>query len=216
MRSTHGLSFAARRYTSKACNELARQAESARIFAKRNYRAFRVRHMQVFLCRKISRRADRNELRACSFVNILRASLNIRRAEACEKIFRQSKQKSARIVDPIRRIFVTNDGKDSVKISCDEFLEVPLNIPRKCRSNSAPHPCGTVTMIPPTRPLVITSSSLFCYSKRSYYKTVQYLFKSNLIYRHNFFFVLTFPRGCDIIDEVCVPADKNNILRRTT
>ena len=57
-----------------------------------------------------------------------RASLNIRRAEACEKIFRQSKQKSARIVDPIRRIFVTNDGKDSVKISCDEFLEVPYRI----------------------------------------------------------------------------------------
>ena len=59
-----------------------------------------------------------------------RASLNIRRAEACEKIFRQSKQKSARIVDPIRRIFVTisersSGGKDSVKISCDEFLEVP-------------------------------------------------------------------------------------------
>ena len=54
-----------------------------------------------------------------------RASLNIRRAEACEKIFRQSKQKSARIVDPIRRIFVKNDGKDSVKILCDEFLEVP-------------------------------------------------------------------------------------------
>ena len=59
------------------------------------------------------------------------ASLNIRRAEACEKIFRQSKQKSARIVDPIRRIFVTisersSGGKDSVKISCDEFLEVPF------------------------------------------------------------------------------------------
>ena len=161
MRSTHGLSFAARRYTSKACNELARQAESARIFAKRNYRAFRVRHMQVFLCKKINRRADRNELRACSFVNI-------------------------------------------------------LYIPRQCRSNSAPHSCGTVTMIPPTRPLVMTSYSLFCYSKRSYHKTVQYLFKSNLIYRHNFLFVLTFPRGCDIIDEVCVPADKNNILRRTT
>ena len=58
---------------------------------------------------------------------VYRVSLNIRRAEACEKIFRQSKQKSARIVDPIRRIFVTNDGKDSVKISCDEFLEVPLS-----------------------------------------------------------------------------------------
>ena len=59
------------------------------------------------------------------------ASLHIRRAEACEKIFRQSKQKSARIVDPIRRIFVTisersSGGKDSVKISCDEFLEVPF------------------------------------------------------------------------------------------
>ena len=40
MRSTHGFGFAARRYTSKACNELARQAESVRIFAKRNYRDF--------------------------------------------------------------------------------------------------------------------------------------------------------------------------------
>ena len=62
---------------------------------------------------------------------VYRVSLNIRRAEACEKIFRQSKQKSARIVDPIRRIFVTisersSGGKDSVKISCDEFLEVPI------------------------------------------------------------------------------------------
>ena len=29
------------------------------------------------------------------------------------QIFRQSKQKFARIVDPLRRIFVTNDGKDA-------------------------------------------------------------------------------------------------------
>ena len=46
--------------------------------------------------------------------------------------FAGANQKSARIVDPIRRIFVTisersSGGKDSVKISCDEFLEVPYN-----------------------------------------------------------------------------------------
>ena len=70
--------------------------------------------------------------RGCFRRSDIRASLNIRRAEACEKIFRQSKQKSARIVDPIRRIFVTNDGKDSVKISCDEFLEVPIKKPPPC------------------------------------------------------------------------------------
>ncbi|MBR6782160.1 MAG: hypothetical protein IKM33_03065, partial [Clostridia bacterium] len=45
-----------------------------------------------------------------------------------EKIFRQSKQKAARIVDPIRRIFVTNDGKDSVDSLCEGFLEVPSNL----------------------------------------------------------------------------------------
>ncbi|MBR6781940.1 MAG: hypothetical protein IKM33_01920, partial [Clostridia bacterium] len=42
------------------------------------------------------------------------APLITHRAASDEKIFRQSKQKAARIVDPIRRIFVTNDGKDSV------------------------------------------------------------------------------------------------------
>ncbi|MBR6782365.1 MAG: hypothetical protein IKM33_04125, partial [Clostridia bacterium] len=46
-------------------------------------------------------------------------------AASDEKIFRQSKQKAARIVDPIRRIFVTNDGKDSVDSLCEGFLEVP-------------------------------------------------------------------------------------------
>ena len=43
------------------------------------------------------------------------------------QIFRQSKQKSARIVHPIRRIFVTNDGKDSADSPCDEFLEPPCS-----------------------------------------------------------------------------------------
>ena len=59
--------------------------------------------------------------------------LNIQRAVSGEQIFRQSKQKSARIVDPIRRIFVTNDGKDAADSPCDEFLEVPIskNIFRK-------------------------------------------------------------------------------------
>ena len=34
---------------------------------------------------------------------------------------------SARVVNPTRRNFVKYDGKDSVEISCDEFLEVPYN-----------------------------------------------------------------------------------------
>ena len=60
--------------------------------------------------------------------NKSRASLNIQRAVSGEKIFRQSKQKSARIVHPIRRIFVTNDGKDAADSPCDEFLEPPIII----------------------------------------------------------------------------------------
>ena len=55
----------------------------------------------------------------------LRASLKTQRAASGEKIFRQSKQKTARIVDPMRRFFVTNDGKDSVDSLCGEFLEMP-------------------------------------------------------------------------------------------
>ena len=48
-----------------------------------------------------------------------------------EKIFRQTKQKSARRVYPLRRVFVKrpqgrDDGKDSADSPCDEFLEVPL------------------------------------------------------------------------------------------
>ena len=49
----------------------------------------------------------------------------MQRAESGEKIFRQMQQKSARAVDPTRRIFVKYDGKDSADTSCDEFLEVP-------------------------------------------------------------------------------------------
>ena len=60
---------------------------------------------------------------------VYRASLITQRAASGEKIFRQSKQKSAHIVDPIRRIFVTNDGKDSVDSLCEGFLEVPLRSP---------------------------------------------------------------------------------------
>ena len=56
----------------------------------------------------------------------IRAPLNILRAASDEKIFRQAKQKSARRVYPLRRIFVTNDGKDSIDSSCEEFLEVPI------------------------------------------------------------------------------------------
>ena len=54
-----------------------------------------------------------------------RVSLNVRRAEAGEKIFCQTKQNFARVVYPTRRNFVTYDGKGFVMISCDEFLEVP-------------------------------------------------------------------------------------------
>ena len=64
---------------------------------------------------------------------LFRASLNILRAASDEKIFRQAKQKSARRVHPLRRVFVKrpqgrDDGKDSVDSPCDEFLEVPLII----------------------------------------------------------------------------------------
>ena len=50
-------------------------------------------------------------------------SKNSREASG-EGFFRQSKQKFARIVDPIRRIFVTNDGKSTANSSAVEFLEV--------------------------------------------------------------------------------------------
>ena len=59
------------------------------------------------------------------FLLVFRASLITQRAASGEKIFRQSKQKTARIVDPMRRFFVTNDGKDSVDSLCGEFLEMP-------------------------------------------------------------------------------------------
>ena len=41
------------------------------------------------------------------------------------QIFRQMQQNSVRVVVPTRRNFVKYDGKDSVEISCDEFLEMP-------------------------------------------------------------------------------------------
>jgi len=56
---------------------------------------------------------------------ISRASLNTQRAARCEGFFRQTKQKSARIVDPMRKNFVTYDGKSTVISACDEFLEMP-------------------------------------------------------------------------------------------
>ena len=46
---------------------------------------------------------------------VLRQYRTILMVRLRRQIFRQSKQKSARIVDPIRRIFVTNDGKDASK-----------------------------------------------------------------------------------------------------
>jgi hypothetical protein len=54
-----------------------------------------------------------------------RGPLNIQRTEGGEKIFRQTQQKSARVVNPTRRFFVKYDGKDSVDTLYDEFLEVP-------------------------------------------------------------------------------------------
>ena len=58
-------------------------------------------------------------------------ALNILRAWIGEKIFRQSKQNFARTVNPLRKNFVTNDGKDSVKSMCVEFLEVPPIVRQK-------------------------------------------------------------------------------------
>jgi hypothetical protein len=55
-----------------------------------------------------------------------RGPLNIQRTEGGEKIFRQTQQKSARVVDPTRRFFVKYDGKDSVDTLYDEFLEIPI------------------------------------------------------------------------------------------
>ena len=43
-----------------------------------------------------------------------------------EKIFRQMKQNSARVVHPTRRDFVKYHEKDSVDFPCDEFLEIPI------------------------------------------------------------------------------------------
>ena len=56
----------------------------------------------------------------------LRAPLNILRTESGEKIFRQMKQNSARVVHPTRRNFVKYHEKDSVDSRREEFLEVPL------------------------------------------------------------------------------------------
>ena len=75
---------------------------------------------------KLIRDYDHERCQIKRFVKC-RASLITQRAASGEKIFRQSKQKSARIVDPIRRIFVTNDGKDSADSLCGEFLEMPYS-----------------------------------------------------------------------------------------
>ena len=56
-----------------------------------------------------------------------RAPLNILRTESGEKIFRQMKQNSARVVYPTRRDFVKYHGKDSADSRREEFLEVPYN-----------------------------------------------------------------------------------------
>ena len=46
------------------------------------------------------------------------------RASDSDKVFRQSKQNFARIVNPLQRNFVKNDVKDSVAPMRVEFLEV--------------------------------------------------------------------------------------------
>ena len=58
-------------------------------------------------------------------------SKNSREASG-EEFFRQSKQKFARIVDPMRRIFVTNDGKSTADSSDAPFLEVTIYIIHLC------------------------------------------------------------------------------------
>ena len=64
----------------------------------------------------------------CPCGSLYRGSLNIQRAESGEKIFRQTQQKSARVVDPTRRNFVKYHEKDSANSLCDEFLEIPFSI----------------------------------------------------------------------------------------
>ena len=72
--------------------------------------------------------------------NSNRVSLHIRRAEARERIFRQMKQDPSRSGYAVatRGNFVKHDGKDSVKISCDEFLEVPNSYPTESFHETAP------------------------------------------------------------------------------
>ena len=50
VQSTHGFGFAARRYTSEACNKLACEAESVQIFAKRNSRVQPIQGMACQRC----------------------------------------------------------------------------------------------------------------------------------------------------------------------
>ena len=55
-----------------------------------------------------------------------RSPLKNSREASGEGFFRRSKQKFARIVDPMRRIFVTNDGKSTADSSAVDFLEVTI------------------------------------------------------------------------------------------
>ena len=78
----------------------------------------------------------------------MRGSLNIQRMKSGEKIFRQMKQNSARVVHPTRRDFREAptpwaNGKDSVDFPCDEFLEIPL-INRDLQSPIKSFPMGTI------------------------------------------------------------------------
>ena len=70
-------------------------------------------HLYIFGARKLARRF---------FLNLK----NIRRAEYREKIFRQTKQNSTRVVAPTRRDFVKYHGKASAEFSCDDFFKVPF------------------------------------------------------------------------------------------
>ena len=112
-----------------------RETEEELLFATRVRRSERLRGIQwsptsTPMCPKQYFFCDGKIFpQECNVVKIFlrfRAPLKTHRAGSGENIFRQSKQKSARIVDPMRRIFVTNDGKDSADSPCEGFFRGAL------------------------------------------------------------------------------------------
>ncbi|MBE6558752.1 MAG: hypothetical protein E7661_07080 [Ruminococcaceae bacterium] len=63
-----------------------------------------------------------------------------------------SKQKSARIVVPMRKNFVTYDGKSTVISACDEFLEMPNYLLPSVRIQQIAVKRKLKISIPPNRP----------------------------------------------------------------